>query len=137
VTAPIWTELWIGAGPRNPHPNFRSGLVGSAGSVKATSGTRLLRPTAAYFPVFALAALTTAHRFFVAVMIAFLPAAESFRLGFGAAFGAEGRAAFLEAAHLLRCASAIAFLPAALIFLRFRFDGSDVALGAAVPPESI
>ena len=99
MTAPIWTELWIGAGPRNPHPNFRSGLVGSAGSVKATSGTRLLRPTAAYFPVFALAALTTAHRFFVAVMIA--------------------------------------FLPAALIFLRFRFDGSDVALGAAVPPESM
>ena len=46
--------------------------------------------TLAYFPALALAALTAAHRFFIAAMIAFLPAAESFRLGLGAAFGAEG-----------------------------------------------
>jgi len=57
-------------------------LVGSAGSVKATSGTRLLRPTAAYFPAFALVALTAAHRFFVASAMAFLPAALSFCCGF-------------------------------------------------------
>ena len=44
----------------------------------------------AYFPAFALAALTLAHRFFVASAIAFLPAAESFRLGLGAALWDEG-----------------------------------------------
>jgi hypothetical protein len=48
------------------------------------------------------AALTASHRFFVAAMMAFLPAAESFRLGLGAASGTCGSAAFLEAAHLLR-----------------------------------
>jgi hypothetical protein len=35
----------------------------------------------ACFAAFALAALTAAHRFFVAVMIAFLPTALSFRFG--------------------------------------------------------
>jgi hypothetical protein len=35
-------------------------------------------------------ALTAAHLFFVAAMIALLPAAESLRLGLGAAFGVEG-----------------------------------------------
>jgi hypothetical protein len=53
-------------------------------------------------------------------------ALRSFRFGFDVA-GAGGSAAFLEAAHLLRCASAIAFLPAALIFRRLRFVGSIVA----------
>jgi len=38
---------------------------------------------AAGFSCCALAALAAAHRFFAAAMIAFLPAAESFRLAFG------------------------------------------------------
>jgi hypothetical protein len=78
---------------------------------------------------FAASALFNARRFFVAAMIALRPAAESFRLGLGAS-GCEGSAAFLDAAHLLRCASAIAFLPAALIFRRLRFGGSGVAAGS-------
>jgi len=40
-------------------------------------------------------------------MIAFLPAADSLRLGLGVAGGA-GVSAFLAPAHLFRCASAIA-----------------------------
>jgi len=43
----------------------------------------------------------------VAAMIAFLPAADSLRLGLGVAGGA-GVSAFLAPAHLFRCASAIA-----------------------------
>ena len=46
----------------------------------------------------AFSALIFAHRFFVAATMAFLPAAESFRLGL-AAFG-EGVAAPLILAHL-------------------------------------
>lgn len=42
------------------------------------------------------------HRFFVAAMMAFLPADESFRLDLGAASGTGPSATFLEAAHLLR-----------------------------------
>jgi hypothetical protein len=83
-------------------------------------------------------ALSDTQRFLVAAIIAFLPAAEGFRFGLGAASGADGSAAFLEAAHLFRCASAIAFLPAALIFRRFRLGGSDVAaVGSAGPPGSM
>ena len=89
---------------------------------------------AAAFIAFAASARFSAHRFFVAAMIAFLPAAESFRLGLGDASGGDGSAAFLEAAHLFRCASAIAFLPAALIFRRLRFGGSGVAAGSVGPP---
>jgi hypothetical protein len=49
---------------------------------------------AAAFSCCALAALTASHRFFVAAMIAFLPAAESFRFGLGAASGAAVQAPF-------------------------------------------
>ena len=55
---------------------------------------RLLIGRLRYFAGFlartvAASALFSAHRFFVAAMIAFLPAAESFRLGLGAASGVE------------------------------------------------
>src|ERR1019366_1557531 len=61
----------------------------------------------------------------------------SFRFGFDVA-GAGGSAAFLEAAHLFRCASAIAFRPAALIFRRLRLPvgTSDVAADSAGPPAN-
>jgi len=61
------------------------------------------------------------QRFLVAAMIARLPAAESFRFGFGAS-GAT--CCFLDSAHLFRCAAAIAALPALLIFRRPREGGS-------------
>src|ERR1019366_1059010 len=89
-----------------------------------------------FVSAFAASALFNAQRFFVAAMIALLPAAESLRLGLGAASGGDGSAAFLEAAHLFRCASAIAFLPAALIFRRLRFGGSGLAAGSVGPPVS-
>jgi hypothetical protein len=81
---------------------------------------------------FEASARFNAQRFFVAAMIAFLPAAESFRLGLEATSDAAPSAAFL-AAHLFRCASAIRFLPAALTFRRLR-PGSGVAAGPALPP---
>ena len=87
----------------------------------------------------ALAALTLAHRAFVAAIILALPALLIRRLGFvdfGVA-GAVGSAAFFDAAHLFRCASAIAFRPAALIFRRLRFVGSGVAAVCVEPPGSI
>jgi len=69
-------------------------------------------------------------------MIAFLPAADSFRFGLGAASGAATTAPLLDAAHLLRCASAMALLPAALIFRRFFFGSSGAAAGSMGPPVS-
>src|ERR1039458_943077 len=63
-------------------------------------------------------------------MIALLPAAESFRLGLGAA-----SEVFLGAAHLLRCASAMRARAAALIFRRLRF-GDSGAEGSAGPPDN-
>lgn len=83
---------------------------------------------------FAASALFSAHRFFVAAMIARLPAAESFRLGLAAASGVE---VFLDAAHLLRCASAMRARAAALIFRRSRIGDSDAAVGSGRPPSSI
>ena len=88
----------------------------------------------AYFLAFA-AAFCKRQRFFVAAIIAALPAAESLRFGLGVAFGVDGSAAFLEAAHLFRWASAIAFLPATLILRRFLVGASGVATGAAGPGE--
>ena len=86
---------------------------------------------------FAASALFSARRFLVAAMIAALPAADNLRFSLGAAFGADDSAAFLDAAHLLRCASAIALLPATLILRRFRGATSGVTAGAAGPPDSI
>src|SRR5215831_18316652 len=55
-----------------------------------------------------------AHRFFNAATMAARPAALSFRLRLGGC-GVAGSDVPLIAAHLLRCASAIRFRPAALI----------------------
>lgn len=84
----------------------------------------------------ACSARFNAQRFFVAATIALLPAAESFRFGFETASGAGLSAAFL-AAHLFRCASAIAFLPAALIVRRFCCGGSGAAAVSAEAPVCI
>src|SRR5437870_10534391 len=64
----------------------------------------------------------------LAAMIAFLPAAESFRLG-RAAFG-EPAFTPLILAHLAFCASAIAFLPADR--KSTRLNSSHVAISYAV-----
>ncbi|MGD0870425.1 MAG: hypothetical protein ABSB88_12785 [Bryobacteraceae bacterium] len=78
----------------------------------------------------------SAQRFFVAAMIVFLPAAESLRLGLGAASGVEFQDVFLDAAHLLRCASAMRARAAALIFRRLRFGASNGETRSAKPPDS-
>ena len=80
---------------------------------------------------FAFAALAALAFFKFATSFAFA-AAESFRFGFGGS-GVAASAWTLEAAHLLRCASAIAFRPAALIFRRLRLVGSGVAADSAGP----
>ena len=67
-------------------------------------------------------------------MIARLPAAESFRFGFGASGAA---CCFLDSAHRFRCAAAIAALPALLIFRRPREGGSEAAAAGFGPPSSI
>src|ERR1019366_4001223 len=59
-------------------------------------------------------------------------AAESFLFGLGAGAGAGGSAAFLEAAPLFRCASAIAFRPAALIFPAFALAGGHLGRGGGL-----
>lgn len=84
----------------------------------------------------AASARFSAQRFFVAAMIAFLPAAESFRLALGAAAGSDGAEGFLDPAHLLRCASAMRARAAALILRRLRFVGAGAA-ACVPPPDSI
>src|ERR1035438_7475978 len=69
-------------------------------------------------------------------MIAFLPAAESLRLGLGAAAGVEGCDGFLDAAHLLRCASAMRARAAGLIFRRLRLGAFGASEGSAELPDS-
>src|SRR5258708_3511092 len=66
---------------------------------------------------FAASARFNAHRFWVAATIAALPALLSFRFGFDSSGigGAGDLADFFDAAHLLRCASAIRARPAALM----------------------
>ena len=76
-----------------------------------------IRVAASYFPFpapFAFAARTAAHRFFVAAMIAFRPAALSLRLGFGGA-----ALAVFNAAHRFLCAAAIRLRADALSVLLF------------------
>src|ERR1035437_9644443 len=87
----------------------------------------------------AASALPLAQRFFVAATIAALPAALSLRFGFATsgATGDGGPGDFFDAAHLFRCASAMAFLPAALIFRRLRFGASGVAAVSVGPPSSM
>ena len=110
----------------------------------AMPGTLPRRPTSTdrtatpqpYFRALAASARFSAQYFFVAAMIDLLPAAESFRLGLGAAAGVEGCDGFLDAAHLLRCASAMRARAAALIFRRLRFGASNGETGSAGPPDS-
>jgi len=61
----------------------------------------------------------------------------AFALAGPGAAGAGGSATFLEAAHLLRCASAIAFLPAALILRRLCFGGCGAAAASVAGPDSM
>jgi hypothetical protein len=87
---------------------------------------------------FDIAAFFSVHRFFKAATMFALPAALSFRLAVGAAAGADGGTACLEAARLFRCASPMRFLVAALIFRRLPFgDSGLMAALSVVPPESI
>jgi hypothetical protein len=90
----------------------------------------------AAFSCCALAALTLAHRSFVAAMILAIPTLQIRRLGSGGSGVADGLDSPWIFAHLFRCASAILARPAALIFRRLRFLGSSVA-GGAGPPDSI
>jgi hypothetical protein len=63
----------------------------------------------AAFSAAACLALISTHRFFVASMIRFRPAALNRRF----LAGAGASSAFLNSAHRFRCAAAIRFLPAA------------------------
>jgi hypothetical protein len=69
-----------------------------------------------YFRDFAAAARTAAQRFFVAAIMRRRPSGLKRRFAFlGAGATASDTAPFFTDAHLLRCASAIRFLAAALI----------------------
>ena len=106
--------------------------------------TAFLAATGFGFDVAACSAFAASARFAALAARAFARFATnaafrallSFRFGFDVA-GAGGSAAFLEAAHRLRCASAIAFLPAALILRRLRVVASGVAALCVEPPGSM
>src|ERR1017187_3695995 len=133
--------------------------AGTAGGVAAVFCGRL---TAAFFAVFRAAftraflatflagacwglaaffaaARFAAQRFFKAATIAALPAALSFRFGFGAsgATGDDRSDSFLDSAHRFRWASPMRFRAAALIFRRLPFGPSGVAAVAVGEPVSI
>jgi hypothetical protein len=93
---------------------------------------------------FVAAALFAAHIFFVAAMIAALPAALSLRFRFGAAFEVGFAVGVVDtwgsclpfiAAQLLRWAAAMAFRPAALIFRRGGLSGAVVRADSDGSPE--
>ena len=77
-----------------------------------------------------------AQRFFVAAMIAALPAALSFRFAFGAG-AVAGASDFFDSAHRFRCASPMRFLAAALILRRLPFGASGVAAVSTGAPGNI
>jgi len=86
---------------------------------------------------FAVAAFLSAQRFLRAATIAFLPAVLSFRFGLGA-FVTDGDPDWpLDSAHRFRCASAMRFRAAALIFRRLPIGTAGAALGSVGPPSSI
>jgi hypothetical protein len=105
----------------SPQPKFPESDPSPPPSFK-----RLVLAVAPFFAgfdyAFFAAARFAAHIFFVAAMIAFRPAAESFRLGFGACSP-------LIFAHLAFCAKAIFRRAAALNFLRLPGVASGVAAG--------
>ena len=94
---------------------------------------------AAALAAMAASALTLAQRFLLASAMAFLPAAESFRFGFGAsgATGDDGADCFFDSAHRFRCASPMRFRAAALIFRLLPFGASGAAAVSVGPPWSI
>jgi hypothetical protein len=84
------------------------------------------------------AALTAAQRFFVAAIIACLPAALSRRFRFCGAGAAAGEDSPFEAAHLFLCASAMRARASADNFLRPRRPPvCGAALGCGEPPCSL
>jgi hypothetical protein len=112
--------------------------------IVVAQGRFLTRKSPNFSGYFFAAALFAAHIFLVAAMIAALPAALSFRFGFGDAFevgvavgvaDAWGSGLPFIAAHLLRWASAMALRPAALIFRRGRFVDIGVGADSAGSPE--
>jgi hypothetical protein len=113
------------------------GLVVTIFHVPPPCGTnlRLIAIRRPYWAYFFAAARYAAQRFFVAAAIAALPAALSFRFGFGAA-GASGATSPLAAAHPFLCPAAI-FLRAAALILRRRRPVGVIVAASAGAPESI
>jgi hypothetical protein len=93
----------------------------------------------AAFYFWPLAALTAAHRFFVAAMIAALPALLSFLFAFGASGGdvAAGSDSPRSFAHRAFCARAIFRRAAAENFFRLRTGASGLTEVSAGPPDSM
>src|ERR1019366_1967174 len=87
---------------------------------------------------FTASALFCAHRRCTASWIAFLPAALSFRLGFGATgvAGADDSDSPLMLAQRRCCASRMRRRAAAENFLRLRAGASGVVAAPPVPPDS-
>jgi hypothetical protein len=135
--APVSVEAGVGAGAVFFPTAFLTGAALFAAFAGAVFTAVLLAAVLFVAAGFVFAARTRSQRALVAATIAALPARLSFRFFLGAASGADGAAAFLDAAHLFRCASAMAFLPAALIFRRLRFGASGVAAVALGPPSSM
>src|ERR1039458_10619505 len=88
---------------------------------------------------FAASALFCAHRRRTASWIAFLPAALSFRFGFGATgvAGADGSDSPLMLAHRRCWASFMRCRAAAENFLRFLVGATGVAAVSPGPPDSM
>jgi len=88
---------------------------------------------------FAASARFSAQRFFVAAMIAALPALLSFRFGFAGsvAAGAGGSDSLRSFAHRSRWASFMCRRAAADNFLRFRGAASDMVAVSTEPPDRI
>src|SRR4051812_43144140 len=81
---------------------------------------------------FFAAEFLAAQRFFRAATIAARPSALSFRFDFFATLPSDDSP--FAAAHRFRCASAIAFLPAALIVLLPEFAGGEFTAAFAEAP---
>ncbi len=131
-------SLCIYAEPARSYPAAALAIAAPAVFFAGAFRPAVFFPAAGLFAVAAFCALTLAQRAFVAAMIACLPAAESFRLGFVVALEAGAApACFFAAAHLCRCASAILARAAALIFRLPRppLAAGGVALAWRFPPS--
>ena len=130
--APVSVEAGVGAGT----VVFAAFLTGTAFFAAVFLVAVFLVAARSAFAASARFAALAARAFARFATNAALPALLSFRFGFDVA-GAGGSAAFLDAAHLLRWASAIAFLPAALILRRLPVGASGVMAGSEGPPDSM